>query len=1024
MKNMYASDRHVLFEDDKEYKSSSLFIEAGAGAGKSTSMVGRIVYQLKQGIKPERFVVITFTNKSAEDMLGKINEAIEEEAKKDPRFKGVLNELYKMNISTIHSFCNKLLSENSFDAKLSYAPILLEDEEEEAKEIKAFNIWRRSLTPGQNTEIYDCPDDKPFNKIKNLYLELCKLFDNAEVVYECSMPKTLHADAKSYITKVYELLQQCNGKTSDAANKFLDLCDVAQTDSDDNNEQIRACFSKINKKVLPKMGSAKVDEKEELQSIRDELTDFYNSEEFVTFKAKFEAYYKCHDNGQDILNRYAMSAWEFYKRNRATDTLSNNQLIYEVYKMLQDKDICRKVAKNYDVIYVDEFQDTDSCQIDLVKALAFAIEERKREEGNKTMTLFLVGDPKQSIYRFRGADFRSFMAVRNEFENLGTDFKSIFFPDNFRSNNFVIDYVNDVYRQRTFTEDKNYPFVYEDMKCNNFVDASCVNDISKSLAGVYPVEFGDKTTRPASTARLIKKLVDEKYQIFDARKKVFRDVKYKDFLVITTAKTQIAEYVKEFNKNGIKTNVSGQVDLSGSTTVLRIISRLLPALLNETNSNNHIADHIINKYFKGDKQFLEDLRSRKFTPYGILVYLLNNFDLTTVDFTDEEAYTYRALSSQIIENLSVNQNSNGPAILDEFVKLMEEAVEEQLIVEEEADAVKIMNAHKTKGLEANIVIVAASGSFATNKGVYTVGGKTFLKCIDLHPLSKEQNAQESNEEKLRLEYVVATRAKQVLIFETTADSDTLFFRKGFEYDFSAEFLGKYHLEGTSLPDFENEIGEQGPTRYSVQASGFSAISNELLNNELIETSPSALEKEKDPVIGKIRTPRRPADNIFGTALHRVMELYVRNPNASPMSIIDLAISEAEEPVDVLSYETGLKECLKAIKKLFDETKLLDGYAAKPEMKFISVHDGVLMNGSIDLLLLKDDEAKIIDYKSDVSGFTNVEDFEKNLKKAYTTQLNAYEEEVQRMFPELKTIKKQLVWVEEKDVGSVAHLLDI
>ena len=83
MKNMYASDRHVLFEDDKEYKSSSLFIEAGAGAGKSTSMVGRIVYQLKQGIKPERFVVITFTNKSAEDMLGKINEAIEEEAKKE-----------------------------------------------------------------------------------------------------------------------------------------------------------------------------------------------------------------------------------------------------------------------------------------------------------------------------------------------------------------------------------------------------------------------------------------------------------------------------------------------------------------------------------------------------------------------------------------------------------------------------------------------------------------------------------------------------------------------------------------------------------------------------------------------------------------------------------------------------------------------------------------------------------------------------------------------------------------------------
>ena len=154
----------------------SLFIEAGAGAGKSTTMVDKIVQNILSGVLPEKIVAITFTNKSAEDLLIRISERINNERKKaEGEKKAILDNvfysLYKMKISTIHSFCYKILSEYSFDAKIPYGVELIKEEDLEKITTKAFNQWMNTLSP-QDWNLIDnlgvATDTRIIVKIKEL----------------------------------------------------------------------------------------------------------------------------------------------------------------------------------------------------------------------------------------------------------------------------------------------------------------------------------------------------------------------------------------------------------------------------------------------------------------------------------------------------------------------------------------------------------------------------------------------------------------------------------------------------------------------------------------------------------------------------------------------------------------------------------------------------------------------------------------------------------------------------------------
>ena len=458
------------FVKNDAYKS--LFVEAGAGAGKSTTMVDKIVQNILSGVLPEKIVAITFTNKSAEDLLIRISERINKERKKAEGEKktildNVFYSLYKMKISTIHSFCYKVLSEYSFDAKIPFGVKLLKEDDLAKITDKAFNQWWASLSSDDWNKIdllSIATESRVKDKIKELYDLLCSRM----------MPDMTIIDAEKFdiepyydgLQDIYVFINQCirdglkpskilSKLNEDTLIPFFQNLYPAFPDPNSNsfyefskNLRLASKLPNGKKVFLTTKDGSDITANEKYS----ELKDAYNDK--LTLLG---TYYD-----KDI-NAFALSAFDYYLSKKDSAYITNNELVYKTYELIKDNVVARKkISEQYDVIYVDEFQDTDKYQIEIIKLLTQEIDKRKKKED--VGSLVVVGDPKQSIYRFRGADFESYMGFITIFPTLAKeDYEVVCLPDNFRSSSMILDWVNDTYSKMNFYSGYKYePMLYPD----------------------------------------------------------------------------------------------------------------------------------------------------------------------------------------------------------------------------------------------------------------------------------------------------------------------------------------------------------------------------------------------------------------------------------------------------------------------------------------------------------------------------------------------------------------------------------
>ena len=133
--NSVKTEEEIRKDIVEDYKTS-MFVEAGAGAGKTTILINRILKQLEMGFaKPSEIVAITFTNKAAEEMKVRMTEA----------YSG--DDLDNMQISTIHSFCFRLLMEQAFKAHLRLDVSLLEEDVNNDEKDEIFARWYKNIKP-------------------------------------------------------------------------------------------------------------------------------------------------------------------------------------------------------------------------------------------------------------------------------------------------------------------------------------------------------------------------------------------------------------------------------------------------------------------------------------------------------------------------------------------------------------------------------------------------------------------------------------------------------------------------------------------------------------------------------------------------------------------------------------------------------------------------------------------------------------------------------------------------------------
>ena len=724
--------------------------------------------------------------------------------------------------------------------------------------------------------------------------------------------------------------------------------------------------------------------------------------------------------------------------------LSNNDLIYQTNKLLKEHpEVVKKLQKKIKHLYIDEYQDTDSLQYEIAKLIA----------ADREDCLYLVGDPKQSIYRFRGAEPDVFFNTKDTFINNKDKCDTYNLNINFRSNEMILDWVNKQYSRDggniSLVSDSSYEYQEMLTASQNTIDE---NDITEDrLLGFY--NYG--LCSPKNIAELILDLVNNKKVRKVKKGKItptisYEKVRYKDIMLLFEGHKKMPPFIEALTEVNIPTKISGSSDFS-STFALRTYVSLFEALNSNSQSVLTLAESVFqtiypSKYEDKDysgcyeltKQLLNSLKDKikNMSSYGKAIYLIEHLEYILKEETDVFAFEINNITSklyQMVEEVFARGFNNGNEIVAEFRKYLETPVERESSIEKDVDAISVINLHKAKGLEAPIVIWVCTTKKNNNKKTSMFfKGKFYegelVDCVlKLNPNNSELNQIQEEEEfeKARLEYVAATRPGEAFIFCKSADYKAGLFNAGGR-NYHADELPKINIEEASediIEEKKYEVVDYEPVSYNYLAQTSKGVSVK---------SPSSLERAISPTRMKLKIEAseetdndRPSSNIVGTILHRALELLIKD-GGNYEHAIETAINENPDiEDDINDLKSFIGACLKSYNSFYKE-KGLDKYKTFPELTF-SYYDeksNSVNNGSIDLLLEKDGEYIIIDYKSDEAEYIKDDRiFEKTLIEKYQPQLNMYEKVVKDLFGNGAKVKKVIIYFRryQKDEGKIETL---
>lgn len=419
---------------------SNVSLLAGAGSGKTYVLMKRFVQILRSdlSVNPTNIVAITFTRKAADEIKGRVRQAVSEcveQAQTDLerlRWQEHLQKVESAPISTIHSLCSRILRDNPVETQLDPEFTVLEDFEEKdffketlqqylRKNIKDNEALRRLVqTYGVNSFVNQA--DALSGRLSELVMEkdLAEPYLKAKEELPALQQKLFAA-----VREVIEAREALGAKT-----KGRQTLTEAAGLLDEMQKQLLApepdCSLLDASGVVKVSGKALAAELTNLKKLRQELNN-------VLLNAK----------GCDLVQDWLAVLQEFYAclsaRKQENNVLFNDDLDLLAIEYLQKNEALRqKYQERYKYIMVDEFQDTNERQRQLIYLLC----------GNKldnTNNLFIVGDVKQSIYRFRHADVSVFNKVKEDIaQNAG---QNLGMKTNFRSTQSIVESCNTAFCQ-------------------------------------------------------------------------------------------------------------------------------------------------------------------------------------------------------------------------------------------------------------------------------------------------------------------------------------------------------------------------------------------------------------------------------------------------------------------------------------------------------------------------------------------------------------------------------------------------
>ena len=402
----------------------------------------------------------------------------------------------------------------------------------------------------------------------------------------------------------------------------------------------------------------------------------------------------------------------------------------------------------------------------------------------------------------------------------------------------------------------------------------------------------------------------------------------------------------------------------------------------------------------------------------------------------------------MVESVFASGFYNGNELIAELEKFYERIVERESLIQSDIDAVMVINLHKAKGLEAPIVIWVSTGTRDnTGQNISNAYKEGVLYPAAISNVVRKNNALKSDVmhlkadeefEDARKEYVAVTRAAEAFIFADTEENVSLFHNEQRNYHIHDSEDLRLIIVPFNETSAEDLFKEEGPVKLinpelveNIEENTSVYKENDYTYQEGSSTirsiSPSSLEakvsqsREKlKQEAGELPPSNRPKSNDVGTILHRALELLIKD-DLKPIEAVNTAIKEniGLIPIDDSGeFQAFFNTCVIA----FNDWFINDGYELYPEFGFSYLNNDQINNGSIDLLMVKDNECIIIDYKSDEAEYIQDDSiFEITLKEKYENQLNAYQSVVEHLFPN-HAVKKKIIYFRRYD--DKAHTIDV
>ena len=582
-----------------------VIVSASAGSGKTTVMIEKIIRLIRSGTDVDKILAVTFTKKAAAQMKEKLSKAIIEginaenvDDKTRSNLKKQLNAVPSADISTIHSFCAKLIRTHFYASGVDNAFRIISSEDAEGTALKSEALdemleeayeaqerdedfahllsiyWRkksdstlRRIFLSTYEELRSRPDYLDYLKRSSEYTEstfdeICKAL-YARFAAKCRYYCDLIEDERIYFENIEAKPQTALSKeliewleSLSTASGYFEAAAILKPKFTTNSNSNKNSAEK--KAHIARLGF-----------LKDRAVDAYESE-FLKLESRDKEKEKFLRSGRTAaaIAKYLKIFDEKYQtRKQERGVLDYNDLEHKALELLDIPEIAQEIKEKYSYVFVDEYQDVNLVQEDIVNRLS----------GEN---LFLVGDVKQAIYGFRGSKSRFFVEKQKSFES--GEGKSLVMKKNFRSSDKVLDAVNGQFALAMTPQTCSVDYArdaYMEFGGGYKVGDGRVEihflktdgregkkEKKKDMRDVYSVRSHAKKEEEAlsDAAKTIKKIIDEERckKYYDPETKQYRNVAYADIAILSRKKQgQIAATVAALAAEGVPVAAAAAVNI-------------------------------------------------------------------------------------------------------------------------------------------------------------------------------------------------------------------------------------------------------------------------------------------------------------------------------------------------------------------------------------------------------------------------------------------------------------------------------